>query len=183
MGVIIAIVGMTGSGKSVLADVFEGAGFSKIRFGQITMDILNEQGLIVNEKNERQVRESLRHEFGMAAYAIKNIPKIKALQKKTDKIILDGLYSWEEYLVLKEEFPEMIVAAVYVSPKKRYSRLNTRKERPLTDEEAFSRDKAEIENLHKAGPIAMADYAVMNEGSVEELEEKAKKLLELIIND
>jgi dephospho-CoA kinase len=41
--------------------------------------------------------------------------------------------------------------------------------RPLTPAEAESRDHAEIELLHKAGPIAMADHTIVNEGGMEEL--------------
>lgn len=49
---LIAIVGMCGAGKSELTDLFVKAGFSRIHFGDLTMDELNRQGLAVNEKNE-----------------------------------------------------------------------------------------------------------------------------------
>lgn len=168
---IIAIVGMTGSGKSVVAESFEIAGWSKIRFGDITMEELEKRGLEVNEANERAVREELRQVHGMAAYAKLNIPRI---EKAIDfgNVILDGLYSWEEYLILRNKFPDMIVLAVQASPKTRYKRLTTRKERPLTNEEAISRDKSEIINLHKAGPIAMADVTFNNEGTVKDLKKQ-----------
>jgi dephospho-CoA kinase len=178
MGVIFAVVGMTGSGKSEVTSILEKKGFQKIRFGQITMDILRVKNLEVNEKNERMVRENLRKEHGMASYAILNIPKIKGLSKIGD-VVLDGLYSWEEYTILKENFPEMKVIAVYSSPKTRYERLSRRSERSLTIEEASSRDKSEIENLHKAGPIAMADYNINNESNLEQLKNQIDKVLKI----
>lgn len=161
---IVAIVGMTGSGKSIAAEHFIGQGWHKIRFGDITMQELQKRGLEVNERNERKTREDLRKEHGMAAYAKLNIPKIKNAQKNSN-VILDGLYSWEEYLLLRSEFPEMIIMAVYASPRTRYTRLEKREVRPLTNHEAESRDRSEIENLHKAGPIVMADVTLNNEGS------------------
>ena len=59
--------------------------------------------------------------------------------------------------------------AVSSSPATRYARLGSRGERPLTPEEAASRDRAEIENLNKGGPISVADYTLVNEGSLKEM--------------
>ena len=42
---LIAIVGMTGSGKSEASVIFEKMGYQRIRFGDITDDILKEKGL------------------------------------------------------------------------------------------------------------------------------------------
>lgn len=84
-------------------------------------------------------------------------------------VILDGLYSWEEYLYLKPKFPQLKLLAVYTQPELRLQRLSKRSIRPLTGAETEARDQAEIENLHKAGPIALADYLVTNNGSVSDL--------------
>jgi hypothetical protein len=35
-----------------------------------------------------------------------------------------------------------------------------------------ARDYSEIENIEKGGPIAMADYLVVNEGSLKDLHKK-----------
>jgi dephospho-CoA kinase len=47
----------------------------------------------------------------------------------------------------------------------------------LTLEEAASRDKSEIENVNKGGPIAMADFTVLNENSLEKLKSETKRVL------
>ena len=97
------------------------------------------------------------------------LPSIEKAQDEGDTI-LDGLYSWSEYKCLKEHFGDrLIVAAVITNRPIRYERLTTRKIRPLTNEEALSRDLAEIEKLEKGGPIAMADYFILNNGDVESL--------------
>jgi dephospho-CoA kinase len=44
-----------------------------------------------------------------------------------------------------------------------------RPERPLTFQEAQERDITEIENAEKGGPIAFADYALLNDGRKAEL--------------
>ncbi|MBI4453622.1 AAA family ATPase [Candidatus Woesearchaeota archaeon] len=174
---LIAIVGLTGAGKSVATEFFETKGFAKVRFGQITMDTLNEQGKEINEKNEREVREGLRKELGMGAYAIKNVPKIEALLAKGSDVVADGLYSWAEYKILKEKFGgQLNILAVQSSPAVRYQRLSERKERPLTNIEATSRDYSEIENIEKAGPIAIADYVVINNGGLDEFNAQLDKI-------
>lgn len=175
MNTFIALVGMCGSGKSVVADELVRKRYQFFRFGQITMDIIIEKGLEVNEMNERAIREGLRKEYGMGAYAIKNLPKIDQFLEQGN-VVGDGLYSWDEYKILKERYSDqMIVMAVYAPPKLRYERLSQRKtsaedknirNRELTIDQAKSRDFSEIENLDKGGPIAMADFTLINTGTV-----------------
>lgn len=178
---IIALVGMCGSGKSEVSKIFEGLGLTKIRFGDLTDKFLEKEKLLRTEKNERIIRERLRKKYGMAAYAILNSKNIKKALENND-VILDGLYSWEEYLYLKEKFEkELIVLLIHASPETRYNRLMKRKERPLTLTESSTRDRAEIQNLNKGGPIAMADYVIINENkSLKELKEEVISLWEKI---
>ncbi|MCX8126488.1 MAG: AAA family ATPase [Dehalococcoidia bacterium] len=174
---VVAVVGLAGSGKSEVAKVFEESGFIKVRFGDITDEEVRKRGLVLNEDNERLVRESLRQEHGMAAYAKLNLPRIDEALRRAS-VVADGMYSWEEYLLLKEYYGEVFrVVAVWSSPGTRYRRLLVRKVRPLTFEEAKSRDKAEIENTNKGGPIAMADYMVVNEGPLDELRSQVRKIV------
>jgi dephospho-CoA kinase len=67
--------------------------------------------------------------------------------------------------------------AVWASPATRHERLAHRTQRPLTLEEAASRDKSEIENINKGGPIALADFTIINEASLEELEKETERVL------
>jgi dephospho-CoA kinase len=177
---VVAIVGMAGAGKSEVSRLFEKAGFTRIRFGDVTDEELRKRGQELNEENERRVRELLREEHGMAAYAKLNLPRIDAALASSD-VVVDGLYSWEEYTFLKEHYhDDLLLVAVWVSPKIRYDRLNGRRERNLTPGEAAGRDRVEIENLHKAGPIAIADYIIVNESSLEDLSEQTKKTIDRI---
>lgn len=175
---VVSIVGMAGSGKSEVASVFEGNGFKKVRFGDITDEEVKKRGLQLNEENERRVRQQLRQEHGMAAYAKLNLPKIDAWLKSSS-VVVDGLYSWEEYTLLKSRYGNNFhVVAVWASPGTRYQRLSTRQVRPLTAEEAASRDVAELENTNKGGPIAMADFTIINESSLlKYLEKQTEKVL------
>jgi len=179
MNKIIAVVGMPGSGKSETVKIFEEFGFSRIYFGGIVIEEVKKLGLDVNEENESMVRRNLRRKYGLSAIAKLSLSKIKEALIKGD-VVIDGLYSWEEYKLLIKEFPQMNIVAVYASPRARYSRLEKRIDRPLSQEEAKSRDYDQIENLHTGGPIAMADFTIKNEGSLKNLKEKIKELIKII---
>lgn len=174
---VVSIVGMPGAGKSEVARVFEESGFIRIRFGDVTDQEIKKGGLTLTEENERRVRERLRQEHGMSAYAKLNQPRIDAARKQSN-VVIDGLYSWEEYVFLKQAYGEYFhVVAVWASPETRHSRLGLRSTRPLTREEAASRDRAEIENTNKGGPIALADFTILNESSVAVLRKDTERII------
>ncbi|MFC2021509.1 AAA family ATPase [Chloroflexota bacterium] len=174
---VVSIVGMPGSGKSEVARLFEAKHFTRVRFGDVTDQEVARRGLELNEENERRIRELLRREQGMDAYAKLNLPVIDAALKHSD-VVIDGLYSWEEYTFLKAHYGEgFSLVAVWASPKTRHARLTARADRGLTLEEAATRDKAEIENLNKGGPIAMADFTIVNESFLDDLEQETKKVI------
>ncbi|MFH1849459.1 MAG: AAA family ATPase [archaeon] len=172
---LIALVGLCGSGKSEAAQHLLKKGYHYIRFGQVTIDDLNRRGLPINENNERAVRESLRNKYGKTAYAKLNLPKIEAA---CGDVVIDGLYSWEEYLLLKQKFGTgLVLICTFAGKDIRHKRLSARAERPLSGEEMDSRDAAEIEKLNKAGPIAVADYMIVNNGSVAQLHKQLDRIL------
>jgi len=176
---IVSIVGMAGAGKSEVSRVFERNGYTRIRFGDITDEEIKKRGLEPSEDNERLVRELLRG-GGREAYARLNQPRIEQALKNSN-VVIDGLYSWEEYTYLKRLYgEELYLVAVWSSPKTRYARLAKRSNRPLTAEEATKRDKSEIENIAKGGPIAMADFTIVNESSREELIREAERIVALL---
>jgi dephospho-CoA kinase len=169
MNKIIALVGMCGSGKSVVNDYFKERGYFSVYFGGITMDELQKRNLETNPGNEKMVREELRKTHGPAAYAILNLPKIEAALQDGN-VIIDGLYSWSEYKILKEKFGETLkIIAVFAAPGTRYERLSHRDIRPISPQDAQKRDYAEIENIEKGGPIAMADYTLVNDDTIDRL--------------
>jgi dephospho-CoA kinase len=175
---IIATVGMCGSGKSVAGRRLEELGFSRVYFGGLTIDEVKRRGLEVNEKNERVVREELRRTHGMGAFAVLSLPKIEALRAEGKRVLIDGLYSFSEYKILREKYDgSLLVIAVFTPLRLRYERLRVRGDRPLSPDEAASRDCAEIENIEKGGPIALADHTILNDGAPEELIRRLDRIL------
>lgn len=174
---ILVFVGMPGAGKTEAAAYLDKKGIPFVRFGQFVEDGVKERGLELTTDNERKVREEIRKELGMGAMAIKAKPKLEELFKDHDVIAIDGLYSWEEYTILKKEFPFLILIQIYAEPNKRYERLEKRPIRPVSFK-AYERDVAELEKLNKGGPIAIADYLIENDSdNIEDFHNKIDQLL------
>lgn len=168
---------MCGSGKSEAVKFFVEHGYKRVYFGGVVINEVKRLGLEVNEYNERQTRENLRKEFGMGAMAIKSLPVIEEFINQSN-VVIESLYSWDEFKIVKEKFGDSFkLLAIYTTKEIRYRRLGMRAIRPLTPIEAKSRDISELENLDKGGPIAFTDYIVINDGPMEEMNNKLKQYL------
>jgi len=177
---ILALVGMSGSGKSVAVDYLTSLGYPKVYFGGMILKEMERRGILDTPENEKKFREEIREKEGKDWVVRQVVDEVRRLiQAGQKRIVLDGLYAWTEYKILRKEFPgEMTVLALVVPKKLRYKRVSERPERPFNHAEIVERDRTEIENLEKGGPIAIADYYVLNDGEIKETQEKIGKILE-----
>ena len=179
---IVAFVGMSGSGKSVALDYLTDKGIPKVYFGGMIYKEMEKRGITRTPDSERDFREMIRETEGKDWVVRQVIDEVHNLANAGQRrIVLDGVYSWTEMKTLKHEFPGMMTFVAIVVPKKlRYKRVAIRPERPFSEEEIKERDRSEIENLEKGGPIAAADYYVLNDGSVDDMKKKLAGILEEI---
>ncbi|MBQ6510974.1 AAA family ATPase [Candidatus Saccharibacteria bacterium] len=181
---IIAIVGMSGSGKSVAVDYLTEKGVPKVYFGGMIYKEMERRGIERTEdgESEKHFREMIRETEGKD-WVVKQVIEEthKLIEAGQKRIVLDGVYSWTEYRTLKHEFPgELTFVAIVVDKKIRHKRVATRPERPFNTQEIQERDRSEVENLEKGGPIAMADYYILNNGPVKEIHERLEEILKEI---
>ena len=181
---IIAVVGMSGSGKSVVVDYLTEKGFPKVYFGGMIYKEMKRRGIEITSdgESEKQIREMIRETEGKD-WVVKQVIEetINLINAGQKRIVLDGLYSWTEYKILKKEFPgQLTVLAVVVPKALRHFRVGKRPERPFNTKEIQERDRSEVENLEKGGPIAMADYYVLNDDSVAKLHNDVDAILDRI---
>lgn len=176
---ILAFVGLTGSGKSEAVHYVTEKGYPKVYFGGVILNAMKEEGIEWTEANEKQFREEIREREGKDFVVKRIIAELTSLvEAGQHAIVADGLYTWTEYKALKHAFPGELTVVAVVAPKHlRHHRLTMRPIRPLTVEEANQRDWAEIENLEKGGPIAIADYYVHNDKSIENLQQQLDAVL------
>lgn len=164
---IVAAVGMPGSGKSVFCAAMGDRGLPVVYFGGLVLEEVARLGLPAGAASEQRVREELRRQHGMAAMAHLALPKIRQHLTQVGHVGIDGLYSYSEYQVLKDAFGASLVLVAIVAPRAlRYKRLTQRAHRPLSPAQAVARDHAEIQQLEKGGPIALADFYLYNDGDL-----------------
>ncbi|MBN2881198.1 AAA family ATPase [Candidatus Woesearchaeota archaeon] len=178
---IIALVGLCGSGKTTAKTLIEKQGFTGIRLDDIIRESLRKNNKSENSLNIRDSRNELRNRYGLSALALLNLDRIQN-ELKINNVVIDGLYTLEEYLELKKEFKDLfIVVAIATDLELRYSRLKDREDRAFTKRVAKDRDYFEITKLHKGGPIALANYFITNNTTLQEFEESIKTLTQKII--
>lgn len=161
---VLFLVGMPGAGKSTCVQHLEAKGIPSVYFGGLVVEETKRRNNgETSEALEKIVREEFRAKDGMAALALRIIPKIDELLAAHDVVVADGLYSWTEYKVIKEHYGDKALVVAVSTPRHiRHERLARRPVRPLTKEQVIAREYAEIENIEKGGPIANADYTLTN---------------------
>ena len=181
---ILAIVGMSGSGKSVVVDHLTELGYPKVYFGGMIYKEMEKRGIERTEdgESEKKFREEIREKEGKDWVVRQVIEETKNLIAAGQKrVVLDGVYSWTEYRALKREFPtNLSVLAVVVDKNLRYERVAKRPGRAFDAAAIRERDRSEIENLEKGGPIAIADYYVLNNGTIDEMKKNVDEILKEI---
>lgn len=181
---ILAVVGMSGSGKSVVVDYLTEKGYPKVYFGGMIYKEMERRGIERTEdgENEKHFREMIRETEGKDWVVQQVIKETKDLIDAGQKrIILDGVYSWTEYKTLRHEFPgSTTFLAVVVDKNIRYARVAERVDRSFDANAIRERDRSEIENLEKGGPIAAADYYILNNGTTDDLRERLEVILKEI---
>jgi dephospho-CoA kinase len=179
---IIALVGMPGSGKGTCTDYLSSTyNWPTIHFGNMVYDEVQRRGLH-NVKDEKFVRRDMREKEGKEVLA-------KHAKRKADEyakdghniIVFDGLYSWSEYKYLRQEYGDNLIVIATAAPRLlRYDRILKRKDSHRTynnAQEIIDRETSEIEELEKGGPIANADYTILNDETPEDMLRQLDKIL------
>ena len=170
---VIALVGLPGSGKGTCTDYLHDAyGWPVVHFGHMVYEEVERRGLDIVQ-HEKEVRMDMRAQEGKEVLAKHASRKAKThAADGANVVVFDGLYSWSEYKHLLIEFGDDLTVIAVTAPKKlRHKRAIARKDahRPYTLEQLIAREYAEIEEMEKGGPIAYADYTILNDGTVDHM--------------
>ena len=179
---IIGIVGMPGSGKSVADKVAMELGFSIIIMGDIIREEVTKRGLLPTPENVGEIMVKIRREEGAGVVAKRCIPKIQwALN---GRIIVEGLRSLAEVYELRRSFPNFKLIAIYTSPKVRFYRIfgRNRSDDSISWQTFVKRDHREL-RVGIGSVIALADYMIINEGSIQCFQANFKKCLRAALVD
>ena len=91
---------MPGAGKSTVATFLKSKGFHLITMGDIIREKAVENNLPMDDKSLGDLMKNLRKHYGNEVVARLVMEKIKELEN-VSLIVVDGIRSYEEYMVLK----------------------------------------------------------------------------------
>lgn len=185
---IIGIVGKIAAGKTTIAKFFEEKGFCRVSCSEPLIDLLthnvSEYSWVpeLPEKAE-PTREKL-IEFGKYLkdkYGGDVLIRLAVDKKRNcENIVIDGVRSREEIEAIKKLGGRVIY--VEAKPEIRFERLMRRKaskDRGIKTFEDFKEmDDAEERLYHTSKLKELADYVIVNEGTLEELREKVERIIE-----
>ncbi len=103
---VIAFVGMPGAGKTEASNVARELDIPVIVMGDVLREEVKKRGLPPTDENIGGVANQLRKEEGMDAIAMRCIPKIEALEGKTDVVVVDGIRGIAEVEAFKKAFDD-----------------------------------------------------------------------------
>lgn len=170
----LCVTGMPGCGKEEFLQVAEQAGFAVIRMGDLIREEGARRGLAASDTTLGGMADEERKRHGPEIWAQRTVDQIAS-----NRIVIDGLRSLSELSVFRRAFPEgLSVVAVFASPDTRAQRIfrRGRADDVLTQEELRIRDEREL-RWGLGDVIAMADYLIVNEGTLADLQKAAKRVL------
>ena len=179
---VICICGMGGSGKdTVIEYIFDEIKGSIVNGRLIVEDDLKKRGMEVNNTTLREHATFMRQSQGMDIIARKSIEWIKKEMKSVDLVVYN-LKAMEELDTLRKELPyRTLILGVHANPRTRFERLKKRGlAYDMKDYESLVwRDRVELKwGVGEA--FALADYMIVNEGTLRELRESTKRFVKFL---
>jgi dephospho-CoA kinase len=160
---IIVIIGMPASGKDNARKYAEAKLYPYISTGDIIRAEVKKRGLAGNPDNMAKLSEELRGKDGIG---VTQIVLSVALDKNADLVFLEGMRSWKEIELIKNN-SECLILAIIAPRAIRLARVQQRGREDDSVEYFAKRDWREI-NYGLAACIALADDYVLNTGTIEE---------------
>ena len=175
--IVIGVAGMPGAGKAVVSRIANKKGYALVIMGDVIREETKRRGLEPTLENIGKIMLKLREEEGPTVVAKKCIPKI--VSANTDVVLVDGIRSLNEIQEFKKSFPQFTLIAVHSSPETRFGRLfrRRRSDDPSGWEVSLERDLREL-SVGQGSVIAMADYMIINEATLEDYKAKIQEVLE-----
>jgi dephospho-CoA kinase len=164
---VLGIVGMPGSGKSEAANIGREYGFDIVVMGDMIRREVARRHLEPTPENVGRIMLELRQQHGPAIVAQLCLQHIA--NTSSDSIIIEGIRSMAEVTEFKNRFPHFIVLSIHSSPTTRLQRiLNRGRSDDANNHQFFTeRDQRELQ-VGIGSVIALADYVVINEGTLHE---------------
>jgi dephospho-CoA kinase len=178
------IIGVTGpicAGNNAVGDILRKKGFNRLSFSDELREYMKENNLEINRENMRNTGDTLRKKNGPGAMAIITMKKINPEKD----YVVEGIMNPAEVTELKK-LKDFYLLKVDAPLEIRFKRLLVRNRDPDEPKEfnAFVEwEKRDLgigqpaHGLHRAACFELADFTVINDGSLKQLE---KNILDLV---
>ena len=178
---VIGVVGMPGSGKSVVSSLARELGLPVVVMGDVVREEVTRRGLPPTPENVGKVMLEMRKDFGVVVVAERCHSRIESYDSPV--VLIEGIRSWNEVDFLKEKYPRFQLITVHSSPETRLERLRKRmRSDDSQDQELFERrDRRELE-VGIGSAIAIADHVFVNEDDLEVFKNEVKTYLLNVIS-
>ena len=178
---ILGITGTDGAGKGTVVEYLaRKKGFVHYAARQLWVDEIKKRGLEVNRTNTRIVANSLRKEHGNDFLVTAYIARMK--EDGVENAIIESIRATSEAETLKAN--SGILLAVDADQHFRYKRIVGRgSETDHIDFETFAAQEVlemndpDPNGMQKEAVMKMADYTILNNGTLEELHAEIEKTL------
>jgi dephospho-CoA kinase len=173
---IICVSGMPGAGKTSIIEPLRNKGIPVIVMGDIIREEAAKRGIEPSSEGLGKIMIELRKSYGPSIVSKLCLEKIALIN--SDTVIIDGVRSLDEVEEYKRSFSKVLVVAIHASPATRFKRLYNRgrEDDPKSWSEFVDRDFREL-SIGLGNVISLADYMIVNEGSIEE----SRKVFEYIV--
>lgn len=171
---VIGFCGLPGSGKSTAIEAISDLG-KIITMGDVIRNEAKIRGIEPTGENLGKIANELRDKWGQEIIARKCVELIKNF--KNDIIFVDGVRSIIELNVFRKFWKFPLIATI-IDEEIRFKRLyeRARSDDPKTIAELRERDKREFAFGIKE-VVDSADYKVENVSTIEELQNKTRKIV------
>lgn len=144
--------------------------------GDVIRELAAASRLEATPDNLGKLMLAIRRKEGSEAVAKRILAKVD--QSNPQRTCIEGLRSLSEVDLIRAKLRNLTVIAVLAPPEVRFKRLHSRERGDDTKSlETFAdRDKREIE-VGLGGVLALADYFLINDGTIEELRESTTKFM------
>jgi dephospho-CoA kinase len=182
--IILGITGTLGAGKGTIVDyLVQQKGFSHFSVRAFLLEKIRERELPENRDSMYRLANDLRTEFG-ASYVTDCL--YAQAEKAGKNSIIESIRTTGEISSLRKNRSFYLIA-VDASPEIRFHRIRERQSE--TDDISFETFLADEQRETGSGDpgkqdlracMAMADFLVMNNGTIEELDRQVDSILEMI---
>jgi dephospho-CoA kinase len=159
---IFIIVGMPASGKSIAQEYAATEGYPYFSTGDIIRAEVKSRGLTPSPEVMAKVSDELRGPDGMG---VTRVALMRALEQKTRIAFLEGMRSWPEIELIREQAEAVVVAFVAPRPMRKQRIVS----RGRSDDSPATFDKRDMREIAygTSVPIALADAYVLNTATME----------------